>query len=143
MAAATACQLSLAASGQRWYGGLLKPTFSPSPGLAAGTSLALAAALSWAFFRVLCRPDYLPDRPSAIRLFLLALGLDVAWCWLFFSGRHPTVALTAAAALAGLVPVAAWRFAAVDRRAGLLLIPWALAAGFAFLLDLSIALRNG
>ena len=106
-------------------------------------SLVIAVALAWAFFRVLSRPDYMPDRPSAIRLFLLALGLDVAWCWLFFAGRHPTVALAAAAALAGLVPVTGWRFAAVDRRAGLLLIPWALAAAFAFLLDLSIALRNG
>ena len=48
----------------------------------------------------------------------------------------------AAAAFAGLVPVAAWRFAAVDRRAGLLLIPWMLGSAFAFLIDLSVTLLN-
>ena len=127
----------------RWYAGLLKPTFSPAPWLAGITSLGLAAVLALAFFRVLCRPDYRPDRPAAIRAFVLGLALDVLWSWLFFAGRHPTVALAAAAILAATSAVAAWRFAIVDRRAGLMLAPWVMATGFAFLLDLSIALRNG
>ena len=99
--------------------------------------------MSVAFFRVLCRPDYLPDRPRATRLFLAALLLDAVWSWLFFAGRHPTLALAVAAALAAVAGLTAWRFTVVDRRAGLLLIPWSLSATFVFLLDLSIALRNG
>ena len=143
MAAATILQFGIAAANLRWYAGLLKPTFSPAPWLTATASLALAALLAAGFLRVLRSPDYLPDRPAAIRVFLVGLALDVAWSWLFFAGRHPTAALAAAAALAVVAAYAAWRFAVVDRRAGLLLTPWVAATGFAFLLDLSIALRNG
>ncbi len=139
----TALQAVIATSNLRWYGGLLKPTFSPDPWLAALAALAIAATVSAGFFRVLCRPDYLPDRPAAIWVIGLGLALDVVWTWLFFAGRHPTVALAAAGALAVMVASAAWHAFGVDRRAGLLLLPWVAAAGVAFLLDLSIALRNG
>ncbi len=133
----------MAASNAHWYAGLLKPTFAPPPWLAGLASLLLAACLALALFRVLGTPDYLPDRPTALRLFSLALVLDAAWTWLFFGGRHPSVALAVAAALAVAVTLAAWRFATVDRRAGLLLVPWTLAASFTALVDLSIAVRNG
>ena len=140
--AATAWGAVLAAANLHWYAGLLKPALAPPPWLAAVASFALAGLIGAAFYRVLGRPDYLPDRPGAIRLFLACLGLDAAWSWLFFAGRHPTVALAVAAVLTMGAAATAWRFAAVDRRAGLLLVPWVLAAGFAFLLDLSIAQRN-
>lgn len=141
--ATTLWEAALAASNMRWYAGLVKPTFAPSPWVAAAVSAALAALLALAFFRVLCRPDYLPDRPGAIRLFLVALGLDAAWAWLFFAGRHPSLALAVAAALAITAAAATWRFVVVDLRAGLMLLPWTFATAFVFLLDLSIALRNG
>lgn len=143
MAAATVLQAAIAVANLRWYAGLVKPTFSPAPWLAGAASVVLAAALALGFFRVLGRPDYLPDRPAAIRVFLIGLVLDVLWSWLFFAGRHPSVALAAAAALAVVAASAAWHFSLVDRRAGLLLAPWVAATAFAFLLDLSIALRNG
>ena len=138
-----AWQAAMAAANMRWYAGLVKPTFAPAPWVAALAALALTCATALAVFRILSSPDYLPDRTGAVRLFALVLGLDALWSWLFFAGRHPTVALAAAAALALASVLAAWRFATVDRRAGLLLVPWTLATGFAALLDLSIALRNG
>lgn len=138
-----AWQAAMAAANMRWYAGLLKPTFAPAPWIAALAALALACTTALALFRLLSSPDYLPDRPGALRLFAIGLGLDALWSWLFFAGRHPTIALAAAAALALVSVLAAWRFAVVDRRAGLLLVPWTLATGFAVLLDLSIALRNG
>ena len=55
--------------------------------------------------------------------------------------RVSSFARRAALALAAIL--AAWRCAQVDRRAGLLLVPWVLATIFALLVDLSIALRNG
>ena len=143
VAATATAQASIAVANMRWYAGLLKPAFSPPPWLAWVFSASLAAALALGFFRVLRRPDYLPDRPAAIRVFLIGLALDVAWSWLFFAGRHPTLALAASAALAVAAGYSTWLFAIVDRRAGLLLSPWIFAAGFAVLLDLSIALRNG
>ena len=143
MAAAVAAQDVIAAGNLRWYAGLLKPNFSPTPLLACVASFALSASLATGFFRILCCPDYLPDRPAAIRIFLAGLALDVLWSWLFFAGRHPTVALAAAGALAVVATSSAWRFAIVDRRAGWLLAPWVFGTGFAFMVDLSIALRNG
>ncbi len=141
--AATLWEGWLAAVNRRWYAGLERPTFAPPPWLAGVASLALAVLLVWALYRVLCRPDYLPDRPGALRLFGLALGLEAAWAWLFFAGRHPNVALALAAALTVAALLTVWRFAAVDRMAALLLFPWTLGTVFVFLLDLSIALRNG
>lgn len=143
VAAAVAAQDGIAYANLRWYAGLLKPSFSPTPWLAAAASLALGAAVTGALYRVLRSPDYHPDRPAALRVFAGGLAFDVLWAWLFFAGRHPSVALAAAGALAVVAAAAAWHFAAVDRRAGWLLLPWVLAATFAFLLDLSIALRNG
>ena len=143
VAAAVAFQDGVAAANLRWYAGLVKPDFSPPPWSAAAPSLLLGAALALGFFRVLCRPDYLPDRPAAIRIFLIGLALDAGWSWLFFAGRHPTLALAVAGALAVVATSAAWHFAVVDRRAGILLIPWTVASAFAFLLVLSITLRNG
>ncbi len=140
---ATAWQAATAASNMQWYSGLLKPTFAPPPWLAGLALVLLAATLSRALFRVWSTPDYLPDRPLALRLFFLALSLDAVWSWLFFGGRHPSVALVAAAALALAAALTVWRVAIVDRRAGLILVPWMLATGFVFLIDLSIALRNG
>lgn len=134
---------AVAAANARWYAGLLKPTFAPGPWLAAAAGLVIAAATARALFRVLRRPDYLPDRPGALRLVAAALGLALLWSWLFFAGRHPSVALAVAGLLGFAAGWAALRCAVVDRRAGLLLLPFALSSLFVFLLDLSIALRNG
>lgn len=141
--AVAAFEAAVALANARWYAGLLKPTFAPSPRLAAVAGLALAAVTARALFRVLRRPDYLPDRPGALRLVAAALGLQALWCWLFFAGRHPSVALAVAAALGLGSGWAALRCAAVERRAGLLMLPFALSGLFVVLLDLSIALRNG
>lgn len=132
----------LAVLNRHWYAGLLKPTFAPSPWLAGAAWLALGMSIAGGLHRILEQADYLPDRPGALRMVFISLGLDVAWCWLFFAGRHPSVALAVAAALAVATMVTAWRFAVVDRRAGMLLLPWVVAAIFIFLVDLSIAQRN-
>ena len=127
----------------RWYGGLTKPALSPPAPLALAVSALLTVTTAWGFARVLSRPDYLPDRPVAIRLILVALAVDALWAWLFFAGRHPSVALGAAGALAVTAALATRRSFVVDARAGLLLLPWLAATVFVFLLDLSITLRNG
>lgn len=143
MAAFSAWQAYSAVSALRWYAGLLKPTFTPSTAVVVTSFLLLALTLAWSLARLLRSPDYLPDRPIAIRLVVLGLALDAAWSWVFFAGRHPTVALAAAGALALTAAASAWKASAVDGRAGLLLVPWTLGAGFAFVFDLSIALKNG
>jgi benzodiazapine receptor len=127
----------------RRYGALSKPSFTPPIWLAIPVWTAVMVLLAWAFFRVLCRPDYLPDRPGAIRSFLIMLAVSVVWCWAYFVGRHPTLGLATAALTAATAGLAAWRFAVIDRKAGFLLIPGFVAILFAMLIELSISVRNG
>lgn len=133
----------IVAADMRRYSALSKPSFAPPIWLAIPGWTAVMALLAWAFFRVLCRPDYLPDRPGAIRAFLVVLAVSVVWCWAYFVGRHPTLGLAAATLTAAAAGLAAWRFAVIDRKAGFLMVPALAAILFAALIELSISVRNG
>ena len=135
--------LLAALANQRWYAGLLKPFFAPAPWLAALMLIGVAAAEGQGLFRVLCRPDYHPDRWRAVRTIVMSVAVAAAWVWAFFVGRHPTLSLALAAALVVVSGLAMWRAAAVTRSASLLLVPWTLAAILVALVDLSVRLRNG
>ena len=126
-----------------WPTGLMKPGVSRFGWLVLAGSVVWTLCAAWAFFRVLRRPDYLPDRPGAIRLFSIAQVVSAAWAWLSFAGRHPNLALGVAALLAVTAALTVRRFAVVDGRAGLLLVPWLAATVMALLMDLSIVLKNG
>ncbi len=130
------------AANTRWYAGLAKPTFAPGVWLAVPLAAGTGCFLSLALIRVLGRPDYLPDRPGALRLVGIMLGLGVVWAWSFFGSRHPSLGLLSAAVMIGMAGATAWRFAAVDRRAGLLMLPVLLATVFAATIELSISVKN-
>ena len=142
-AAVVAWSILAALANRHWYAGLLKPFFAPAPWLAGLLLVLVASAAGRGLFRVLCQPDYHPDRPRAIRMVLAVFGVAAAWVWAFFVGRHPTLSLALAAALVLGSGLAIWRVAAVERRAAALLAPWALAAVLVALVDLSVRLRNG
>ena len=132
-----------AVASRHWYAGLLKPFFAPAPWLAGLMLLAAAAAAGRALFRILCRPDYHPDRLRAVWTLSVALAIAAVWVWAFFVGRHPTLSLALAAALIVAAALAVARAAAVERRAALLLLPWTAACVLVGLVDLSVRLRNG
>ncbi|HEX4765922.1 MAG TPA: TspO/MBR family protein [Lichenihabitans sp.] len=125
-----------------WYATLHRPSFRP-PGWLDGPVWALLHLLmAWAFFRVLRRPDWMPDRPAAIRAFLVQIGLDVLWPFAFFAARSPKLGFAAILALLVAVVVCGRRFGQVERVAGWCLVPYGFWIGFAALLNLSIAIRN-
>ena len=136
-------QSIIVASNMGRLGGLSTPSFAPPIWLAAPVWVGVVALSAGALFRVLCRPDYLPDRPGAIRAMRMMLGSGVVWCWAFFDGRHPTLALLTGAMTAAAAGLTAWRFTIVDRKAGLLLLPSVLTILFAALVELSISVRSG
>ncbi len=136
-------QSVIVASNMRRLGGLSTPSFAPPIWLAVPVWVGALALSAWAFFRVLCRPDYLPDRPGAIRAVSMMLVLGVVWCWAFFDGRHPTLGLLTGAMTAAAAGLTAWRFTIVDRKAGLLSLPNVLTIFFAALIELSISVRSG
>ena len=125
-----------------WYASLHRPSFRP-PGWLFGPVWALLYLLmAWAFFRVLRRPDWMPDRPAAIRAFLAQIGLNVLWPFAFFAAHSPKLGFAVLLALLVAVIVCGRRFAQVERVAGWCVVPYGVWVGFAALLNLSIAIRN-
>jgi translocator protein len=111
-----------------WYANLAKPTWTP-PGWVFGpvwtvlyAMMAVAGWLAWREGR----------SRRATLLFLLQLGLNAAWPWLFFSLRRPDWAFAAVAALTVAIAAAIAVFFRVSRAAALLLVPylgWIVFAG--------------
>lgn len=125
-----------------WYETLAKPSFNPPNWLFGPAWTVLYLLMAWAFYRVLCQPDYLPDRPGAIRAFLVQIVLNAGWSFAFFAAHSPAAGLVVILALLVAVAVTGRRFYAVDRRAGLCFVPYLLWVGFAAILNLSIYVRN-
>ena len=79
-----------------------------------------------------------PGAPRALGLFLLQLGLNLAWSGIFFGLRSPGGAAAEIVVLWGAIAAtiaAAWP---VDRRAALLLAPYLGWVSFATALNLAI-----
>lgn len=121
-----------------WYEGLVKPPFNPPNAVFGPMWTTLYALMAFAFWRILRLPAATPGRRLAIALFLIQLGLNTLWSFLFFAGHSPglgliEIVLQEAAILATLV--AFWR---LDRLAAACLIPLALWVGFATALNFEI-----
>jgi len=118
-----------------WYGHLRKPPGTP-PDVVFGpvwTLLYLAIAVAaWRVWRA--RPGPSP----ALALWGGQLVLNAAWSWLFFGLQRPGVALLDLAVLLPLVALTAVAFRAVDRVAGLLLLPYLLWVAYAGYLNAGI-----
>ena len=124
-----------------WYAGLIKPSWAPPDWLfgpvwsALYLMMALAAWLLW-------RRGGLAVARLPITLFLVQLGLNVAWSFLFFGLRQPGLAfaeivLLWCAILTTLIVF--WRRTAA---AGWLLLPYLLWVTFAVVLNFALWRMN-
>jgi benzodiazapine receptor len=125
-----------------WYETLTKPSFNPPDWLFGPVWTVLYGIMGWAFYRVLRQPDYVPDRRGAIQAFLVQITLNAGWSFAFFAAHSPVAGLIVIVALLAAVGLTVRRFFAVDRRAGLCLIPYLVWVAFAAVLNLSIYIRN-
>ncbi len=125
-----------------WYATLVKPTFNPPNVVFGPVWTVLYLLMARGFYFVLRQPDYVPDRPAAIRLFLVQIALNASWSGVFFAAHSPGLALLILVALLLTVILTTMRFSAVDRRAGRCLMPYILWLCFAGLLNLSIWILN-
>ncbi len=128
--------------GADWYDGLTLPSFAlpgwPFGMIGAGADLLMG----FAFDRVLCRPDWMPDRSAAIRAFWIQLGLGLLWPLGFFGLRNAYAGLVIVLGLLAALAMAAHRFRRIDRVAGLCAALCGLWTLFAALVSLSIVIRN-
>ncbi len=123
-----------------WYVHLAKPSFTPPDGIFMPVWTTLYVLMAIAAWQVWRKTGF---RSSPLGLWLIQLGLNFAWSFIFF-GAHALLAawlemivlwLFIAATLAGF-----WR---VDRLAGLLLVPYLAWVSFAGVLNFTIWRLNG
>ncbi|SIR17189.1 TspO and MBR related proteins [Haladaptatus litoreus] len=113
-----------------WYTTLQKPAFTPPSWVFGPVWTTLYLLMGIALYLVWRQGDRV-----ALAIFAVQLVLNAAWTLVFFGMRWPAGGLAVIVALLvaiGATMVAFWR---VDRRATLLLVPYALWVGFATVLN--------
>jgi tryptophan-rich sensory protein len=120
-----------------WYAGLAKPSFSPPNWVFGPVWSALYVMMAAAFYRILRLPAS-AARKSAIIAFCGQMALNALWSVVFFALQSPATAFLVIAGLWALIVVAALRFAALDRLAGLLVAPYLAWVSFAAVLNAAI-----
>ena len=82
------------------------------------------------------------DKGRALKLYVLQLGINVLWPILFFAFQMPKLALFWLLLLIVTVALTIRAFYAVNRRAGLVLVPYFAWCLFAFYLNFGIVVLN-
>jgi tryptophan-rich sensory protein len=118
-----------------WYPTLVRPSFAP-PSWVFGpvwtTLYLMMGVASWLVWR---EGFAKPEVRSALMVYGVQLGLNLAWSWLFFGLQRPLLALLDIVVLLVLIGVTMLRFAAVSRGAALLMAPYLAWVAFATVLN--------
>ena len=121
-----------------WFQSLTLPWYYPPPWAFGAVWTLLFTLIGLAAYLVYRQG--LDSRPVRVGLALFGLQmiLNVAWSPAFFMLQRPLLALGVIALLWGLILLTIWGFNRVDRRAGLLLVPYLCWVSFAALLNYEI-----
>jgi len=125
-----------------WYRKLDKPSWQPPPQAFGIVWPVLYGLIAYAAGRAMDRAPA-DERRKVAGALGLNLALNTGWSVLFFAAKNPRAALGEIAALNlsnALLVGKAWR---ADRRAGMLLLPYAAWTAFATVLNGAIVRRNG
>lgn len=139
---ATAGSFVIAPTLQDYYLNLIKPSFTPPNEYFAPIWTALYLAIGIACYRVWRNSPTNPQVAPALRLFFEQLVVNLMWPFLFFGLRTPILALLAIIVLLIMNVRLLPRFWAIDRLAGILLVPYCLWIIFATVLNVSIVALN-
>lgn len=122
-----------AADGGPWFAGLAKPGFYP-PGWAFGAAWTVLYILMGLAVAVVIGARE-RGRGVAIGLFVVQVTLNLAWAPLFFRAHEIGASVVLILAILVAAIITTWRFAAIRRVAGLLMVPYLLWLAFAAVLD--------
>jgi len=120
-----------------FYGQLAQPDWAPPPGVFGPVWTVLYALIGVAAWLVWRSGGFRANR-QALTLFLLQLGFNAIWSWLFFTWRSGVFALADALVLWILVVATLVSFWRLRQLAGALLIPYLLWVSFASALNYSV-----
>lgn len=106
-----------------WYPFIRKPPITPPNWLFAPVWTTLYVLMAFAAWRV-WRRGGIPGAPAALAAFVVQLGLNLAWSYIFFGRREIGFALVEIVALWIAIVVTTALFARTDRVAAWLMIPY-------------------
>lgn len=125
-----------------WYVTINKPAFTPPSGVFAPVWITLYALMGISAFIVWRVGLQDPRVRLGLIVFLIQLGLNIAWSAAFFGARSPLAGFVVIIGLWVVILVTVILFMQVSRLAGLLLVPYLAWVGFAGVLNGSIWLLN-
>ncbi len=128
-------------SARAWYRRLEKPPFNPPQSVFPPVWTALYALIALSGWRVWRRPGG-RKRSAALALWGGQLVANAAWSKLFFGDRRPGAALADSVALLASIGAYTAVTRKVDRRAAVMMLPYAAWVSFATLLNAEIVRRN-
>lgn len=120
-----------------WYASLVKPSWTPPNAVFAPVWTVLYAAMGVAAWLVWRRAGF-GGAGSALALFAVQLVLNALWSYLFFGLHRVGFALLDIVVLWIAILAVTVLFWRVDRRAGLLLVPYLAWVGYASALNLAL-----
>lgn len=127
-----------ATSGLGWYAALAHPPGTPPNAVFGPVWSVLYVLMGVSAWRIWRRVQAGP----ALRLWGWQLAANAAWTPAFFGLHQPRLALAVMLALIGLILLTLRRFAAIDRGAAWILVPYLLWTGYALYLNAGICWLN-
>ena len=125
-----------------WYITLNKPSFNPPNGIFGPVWTTLFTLMGISSYWVWQKRKVIIGYHWALFTYLLQLVLNLMWSFLFFYQRQIELALIEIIILLITIITTAFLFYRIDKRAGLLFIPYILWVSFASYLTYSIYILN-
>lgn len=122
-----------------FYGQLSQPAWAPPPWVFGPVWTLLYTLMAVSFWRVLRQR---PRHTAAMTLFLVQLGVNALWSWLFFRWHLGAVAFGWIVLLLGLIIATLASFWRISRAAAVLLVPYLGWVAFASVLSWAIWRAN-
>ncbi len=119
-----------------WYAALVKPGFSPPNWVFGPVWILLYALMGVAAYWIHVSGD--KRSKAALSVFGIQLALNVLWSIAFFGLRSPLYGLAVIVLLWLSIAATMARFYEIDKKAGLILIPYMLWVTFALILNFSV-----
>jgi len=117
-----------------WYQGLVRPSFAPPDWIFGPVWTLLYALMAIAAWRIWESPAS-PLRTWGLGLFLVQLGLNFAWSWIFFRQHAIGAALVEVLLLWALIGAGTLVFGRVSSAAAWLMAPYWAWVSFATVLN--------
>jgi translocator protein len=124
-----------------WYTNLIKPSFSP-PNWLFGPVWTMLYILMGVSVFLIWRKKTNKNIKAALRLYLIQLGLNFSWSFVFFGLHQPLLAFINILALWIAIIMTIQKFKSISKLASGLLVPYLLWVTFASILNLAIVILN-